>query len=80
MEQINTKVKKWGNSFGIILPKNIVDTENIKDGSEITITVQTTQKSKVSDLFALGVNLPKIKKNTKEIMREIDEELWPERF
>ena len=33
MEQINVKAKKWGNSIGIVLPKYIVDKENIDNGT-----------------------------------------------
>lgn len=78
MEQIITKVKKWGNSFGIILPKKIVDTENLKEDVEVTITVQPHHKTTVGDLFELAKKhpLPKLKKTTQELMDEVDEELW----
>lgn len=34
---IISKVKKWGNSLAIRLPKEAVDSLNIKDGSQIAI-------------------------------------------
>ena len=34
MEQIRTKVKKWGNSFGIIIPKEIIRYTKITSSSQ----------------------------------------------
>ena len=80
MERIKTITKKWGNSFAVILPKKVVDTQNIKEGTEITITIEPIKKMTVGDLmeFAKKHQLPKSKKTTDKIMREIDDELWPE--
>lgn len=81
MEKIKTTVKKWGNSFGIILPKKVVDTEKLKEGIEITITIEPNSKMTVGDLmkFAKKHPLAKINKTTQEIIREIDKNLWDER-
>jgi len=79
MEKIKTITKKWGNSFGVILPKKIVDSEGIKEGTEITITLQSQKKTKVKDVF--GILKGKIRKNgksTQELLDEIDRELWSE--
>ncbi len=80
MEQISAKVKKWGNSFGVILPKNVIDKEQIKEGIEINITIQSKNKMTVGDLFKFAKKnkLPKSQKSTNQIMKEIDRELWPE--
>ena len=74
MEQINTKVKRWGNSLGLILPKKIVDTEKIKEGSEINVMIESKDKTKVKDLF--GILKGKLKRSTNQLMREVDRELW----
>jgi len=80
MERIKTITKKWGNSFAVILPKKVVDTQHIEEGTEITITIETAKKMTAGDLmeFAKKHPLPKSKKTTEKIMREIDDELWPE--
>ena len=80
MEKANVKVKKWGNSFGVILPKKIVDTEKIKEGVEITITIEPNNKMTVGDLFEFARKhlLPKPKKSYKELLKEADKEFWPE--
>lgn len=74
MEQINTKVRKWGNSFGIILPKQIIDSEKIREGLEINVIVQSKNKTKVKDVF--GILKGKLKKDTRTLMKEVDKELW----
>ena len=74
MEKANVKIKKWGNSFGIILPADIVRSRNLKEGSELEISINIRNKTKAGDIFGLMKN--KWKKNTREIMREVDKELW----
>jgi len=78
MERIKAVVKKWGNSFGLILPKRIVDTEGLKEGTEIIITFEPNNKTKVKDIFGiLKGKTRKSGKSTQEILEEMDEELWP---
>jgi len=80
MKQIKAVVKKWGNSLGVVLPKEIIDRENIREGVEINVSISSKNASTVADLFDLSkkMGLPKLKKSTEKIMREIDRELWPE--
>jgi antitoxin component of MazEF toxin-antitoxin module len=80
MKQIRAMVRKWGNSFGVILPKEIVDRESIREGIEINLIITPRNRTTVADLFELSKRkkLPKLKKSTKQIMREIDRQLWPE--
>jgi antitoxin component of MazEF toxin-antitoxin module len=74
MEKINTIVKKWGNSYGIILPKELVQSQELKEGARIDIIVQPRKKTKVKDIF--GILKGKLKKDTDQIMDEVDKELW----
>ena len=80
MEKIKTIAKKWGNSLGIILPRKIVNAEKIGEGAEITILLEPQHKTTVSDLFKFAEKqkLRRLNKNTKQIMDEIDKELWSE--
>jgi antitoxin component of MazEF toxin-antitoxin module len=48
-----TKVKCWGNSLGVILPKALVDQEELKEGEEVEITVH-----KLSDVRSLRGKYP----------------------
>ena len=76
MQQLKTKVKKWGNSFGVMIPKEVIKKEHLKRGSEVEITLNSTRITKVKDIF--GILKGKLNKSTEEIMREVDKDLWPE--
>lgn len=40
MIQIKTKLRKWGNSFGIVVPQKAVESEKVKEGEELTILIK----------------------------------------
>lgn len=44
-----TTVKRWGSSMGIIIPKEIVQSQNIKEGDEVAISI--FKKGDLSDIF-----------------------------
>ncbi len=77
MEQVDVKVKRWGNSFGIILPVRVVEKENLSEGKEIIVTIQSKEKTKVKDVFGiLKKELSKV--DTQKALREVDKAFWPE--
>ena len=80
MIEIESRVKKWGNSFGVILPKKVIEREKIKEGVKVNITILPKNKMTVAKLLQLakGNKLPKLRKSTNQLMREMDRELWPE--
>ena len=57
------KVKCWGNSLGVVLPKKLVEEEGLKEGEEVEITVR-----KVSDVRRL-----RGKYHFKDLQHEKDE-------
>ena len=78
MEKLKTRVRKLGDSFGIILPEGIVNSERLKDGAEITITIESDNHMRVRDLieFTKKQKLHKVKKDAQQIIHEIDKDLW----
>lgn len=70
MEQIRTKLKKWGNSMAVVIPAKIIEGKSLKEGSEITITFDFGEKTKVKDVF--GMLKGKLKKDTQELLDEVD--------
>ena len=48
-----SKIKRWGNSFGVLVPKEIVEKEGLKEGEEVEISVR-----KVSDIKHLFGKYP----------------------
>ena len=46
---IEVKVKKWGNSMGVILPKILVERENLEEAD--TITIEIVKEGNISSSF-----------------------------
>ena len=80
MEQIKTRVRKWGNSFGIVLPRELINNKKLEDGSEVIVTVESDKRMTVGDLMKLAkkFKLKRKSKKTQEILDEMDKELWPD--
>ena len=72
MTEVHARIKKWGNSLGIILPKDIVTSDNLKENQEITFWIM--KPVFVRDIF--GIAKSKAKKSTAEILKEIRKEVW----
>jgi antitoxin component of MazEF toxin-antitoxin module len=51
--QSKAKLKRWGNSYGVIVPKEIVEKEGLKEGEEVEISVR-----KASDIRRLFGRYP----------------------
>lgn len=62
---VTTKIQKWGNSFGIRIPKEFIEELNLKQGSEIELR-------KIDDILQI---IPKKRKPTlEELMAKITPE------
>lgn len=72
MEKTSAKVKRWGNSFGVILPKSLIENQKIREGMEIELVVKPLNKTKVEDIF--GILKGKIKRSTADLLKEVDED------
>jgi len=57
------KVKRWGNSMGVVLPKALVESEGLREGEEVEIAVR-----KVADVRSLRGKYP-----FKDLQHEKDE-------
>jgi antitoxin component of MazEF toxin-antitoxin module len=38
--QVKSKLKRWGNSYGVVVPKEIVEKEGLKEGELVEISVR----------------------------------------
>lgn len=76
MEPIQTRIKRWGNSFAVVVPVQYIKEEKLEDGAEVTVTIHPRGKTKVRDVF--GMLKGTFKRSTKELMREVDEAFEPE--
>ena len=73
MLEVEAKVRKWGRSFGVVIPKEKIKEEGIKENETITLLIGK-KKNVLKETFGTL----KFKKSTDRMMREIDKELWPE--
>lgn len=67
--QTRAKIKLWGNSLGVIIPKEIVMKEDIHENDEVIITI--TKKNTLEGFFGKGKG---IKINTQKVKDEIRKE------
>lgn len=68
MIEIETKTKKWGNSIGIVIPKEKI---TLKPEQKVRILIEGSGVTKVKDIFGVL----KFKKPIKQLMKEVDEDL-----
>lgn len=73
MIEIRAKLRRWGNSFGIIVPQNIVEQTKSKEGEEVTIFFKK-ERPNLRRLFGAH----KFSKPVKKLMKEMDKELYNE--
>lgn len=68
MKQVRVRVKEWGNSLGIVIPREFVILEDIKADDEVTVTVSKSES--LSEFFGKGrkkVDTQKAKDESRKI-------------
>ena len=68
MMEIKAKTKKWGNSIGVIIPKEVVRDNNIKPNQQVTLMLNAKPFTTGRDISGTL----KFKKSTEKLMREVD--------
>lgn len=68
--EVEGEIKEWGNSFGIRLRKDVVESNNLKGKVKVLIIDENKSKKILNKLFGIASEW---KKPTEEIMDEIDE-------
>ncbi len=74
MTQIETKLQKWGNSYGIVIPVDVVKQNNLKAGEEVTALLLKNKKGGLKKIFGAH----KFSKPLDNILKESDKELYNE--
>lgn len=72
---MKTQIKKWGNSFGIIIPKDIIQGEELEENDEIEILIAKPSNA-LKETF--GLMKGKFKKSAQQMKDELREELYNE--
>jgi len=73
MIECETTIRKWGNSLGITLPKDVVEIENIRENEKIRILIMK-QNNLLKETF--GVLKDKLKNSSQQLKNEIRKELY----
>ncbi len=73
MLEVKAKVREWGRSLGVVLPKESVQQEGIGKNDTVTLLI-TKKRNALRETFGTL----KFKKATDEILKESDEEAWDE--
>ena len=71
MIEVEAKVRKWGRSFGVVIPKEKIVDEGIKENETIHLLI-----GKKSNVLKETFGTYKFKKSTQKMMRELDKEFW----
>lgn len=71
MVHIKAKIKKWGNSAGVVVPHGVLDTQHLRIGDEVHITIQKQNKNALAKTFGRL----RVRKPTQKILKDIDEAL-----
>ncbi|MBS3086492.1 AbrB/MazE/SpoVT family DNA-binding domain-containing protein [Candidatus Pacearchaeota archaeon] len=74
MTVIETKVKRWGNSFGVVIPIEIIEEEKIKENDSLKLIVLKDSKNAFKETFGMGKG--KIKKSAQQIKDELRRDLY----
>lgn len=72
MIQIKTKLRKWGNSLGVVVPQYVIDKEKSKEGDEVILLFKKNDENLLKEIFGTF----KFSKPTDELLDEVDEELY----
>jgi len=70
---IACKIKEWGNSIGIIIPRDVAREKGIKAEDEVLVEIEkkNTKKTVLQELFGSL----KTKKTTEQILKEVRKDL-----
>ncbi len=72
MSERSVVIKKWGNSFGVIIPKEIVEKEHLKENEKITVIFA----KKTNDLREIFGFAKSVKKSAQEIKDSVRRDLY----
>lgn len=73
MEEIESELREWGRSLGVVIPKRVVIHEKLSAGDSVKMLL-VKKTNALKETFGCV----QLKRSTEEILREVDEEGWNE--
>ena len=71
MTELVTKIRTWGNSFGIIVPNEVIKREGFSKGDDVKVIL-----IKKGNVLRETFGAHKFSKPISKIMKEMDKELY----
>jgi len=71
MIECEVELKKWGNSVGLVVPKEALERESLQPNQKVRAIITPIKTLRVKDVFGKQ----RLNKPVHEIMAQIDEEL-----
>ena len=72
MIEIRSRLRRWGNSFGIVIPQRFIEVENAKEGDEIIVLIKKENETILKEMFGTF----NFKKTTAQLIREANQDLY----
>lgn len=80
MIEIKTKLRKWGNSFGIVVPKKAIEDSKLKEGEEVTVLMNKEKVTVLREIFGAlkgwKIDTQKFKDELRKEEREAERRKW----
>ncbi|MBI2631665.1 hypothetical protein HYW75_01545 [Candidatus Pacearchaeota archaeon] len=73
MADVENKLQRWGNSFGIVIPLEVVRRKKMREGEKIKAIIV-----KKSNVLRETYGSHKFSKPVSRLMKEMDKELYDE--
>jgi hypothetical protein len=71
MVECDIKARKWGNSLGLVIPKDIVEKENIQENEDLHVLILKKKKNPLRETFGSMKNEWKMSgQEIKDILRK----------
>lgn len=70
---VETEARKWGNSLGVVIPREIAEKEHIRESEKVKLLIIRDGSKTLKETF--GIVKGKIKKSTQQIKDELRDEL-----
>lgn len=74
MTVVETKLRKWGNSFGVVIPMDVVEKEGMKEDENVRIIVVKNSREAFRKTF--GMLKGRLRKSSQQMKDELRRELY----
>jgi len=71
MIEVEGKIRKWGRSLGVVIPKDMAKSEGLKENESIKMII-----AKRENVLRETFGSIKFKKSTEEMLKESDKDLY----